>query len=232
MHTPKRKNSPIKLEDIYDLNVTIMNQTMEIRKEVAELKTLTGNIEHRTKMVEEDCGKLRERADKCESQLNAMAQLNLRKRMEIKGVPQSDLVNVKDWKKYVIELLRKFSVVCEESKIEKAYKWKVDTANPFQLIIVWFHDETEKDRIMWEKFDNQKKHKIKSEIYLNHCLTKYNRALYTKALKVKSEIGMEKVFVKNGKIKMKQNKQSEAVVVRNFEDIEKLCSSALENQHE
>jgi hypothetical protein len=43
---------------------------------------------------------------------------------------------------------------------------------------------------------------------------------------------MEKVFVKNGKIKVKKNKQSEAVVVRNFEDIEKLCSSAQENQHE
>jgi hypothetical protein len=129
MNTPKRKNSPIKLGDIYDLNVTIKNQgveiksqTMELRKEVAELKILAGNIEQRTQTVEEDCGKLRERVDKCDSQLNAFAQFNLRKRMEIKGVPESDLAKVKDWKNYVIELLRKFNVTCKESEIEKAYK--------------------------------------------------------------------------------------------------------------
>lgn len=226
LSTPiKRKNSPIKLEDIYELNLSIGNDLRVIKSDVAELKSFSGAILSRTQVLEENYEKIKERCEQVDLRLNSIEQHNLRFRMEIKGVDESAVEKVKNWKAYVVEILSKFNVRCEEDKIERAYRKMVNTTRPFSLIVVWFYDENEKIRVMKEKFDHQKKNSIRSDIYLNHCLTSYNRALYTKALKVKSMLGMEMVFIRNGRITMKQNHQSKPFFVSAFEDIDKLLSS-------
>lgn len=220
--TPKRKNSPIKLEDIYNLNVEIGDNLRKIKNDVAEIKSFNGIIDKRTKVLEECCEKLKEKSVKIDQRLNAMEQLNLKSRMEIKGISENELENVDDMKAFVVEILRKFKVTGSENLIQRAYKKVIHAPHPFSLIIVWFNNEDEKERIMREKFENQKRHKIKSDIYFNHCLTNFNRALYTKALKSKSTIGMEMVFIRNGKIAMKQNRQSKPLFIHTFEELDML----------
>lgn len=225
--TSKRKNSPIKLEDIYELNVSINDSMRSIKADLAEVKNLTISTAKRTQVLEENFEKLRVKSDQMEKRIIGLEQSKLRSRMEIKGVDKSALEKVKNWKVFVVDMLRKFEVKCDQDKIERAYKKVVNTkTSSFPLIVVWFKDEDEKERIMREKFDYQKKNQIKSDIYLNHCLTNYNRALYTKVLKVKAKIGIEMVFVRNGKVTIKENRSSIPISLHTFEELEKLMSSA------
>jgi hypothetical protein len=120
-----------------------------LNNDVAKVKSVTDSIGTRIHELKENYVKVEKRC--------LMMMINLRHRMEIKGLSESELENVKDWKAFVVEILRKFKVRCEEEKIERAYKKVVNTVNLFSLIVVWFYDEGEKNRVMREKFEYQKK---------------------------------------------------------------------------
>lgn len=219
----KRKNSPVTLEDIYNQNVQIKNDTQLIGSELSELKKNLTATDSRVHNLELNSQKSEERLKKADLRLNALEQFNLRKCMEIKGVSENDLRNINDIRVFVINLLRKFEVQCEVSKIEKAYKKTVHTAKPpFALIVVWFNSDDEKSRVMSEKYNNEKIKNIKSGIFLNHALTAYNRALYTKTLSIKSQIGMNMVFIRNGNVTVKENRDSRPKFIRSFEDIDQM----------
>lgn len=158
-----------------------------------------------------------------------MEQFKLQNCMEVKGLKENDIKEVTDLKKFAVQLLRKLNVTCDPNQIVKAYAQTIkDGQSTLPLINIWFSNEEEKVRIMTEKAQYEINHNLKSGIFFNHALTRYNRALLNKALSIRHRVNLPIVVVRNGKINMKRDKKSKPKIIRTFEDIDEL----LEKQDE
>ena len=211
----KRKTSPTTLDDIYLQNETNHQETKEIVKDsLKEISAKFTCVENRIEKVEQ-------RQQKVDLRINALEQYNKMKCMEIKGLKNqglNDNINVKD---YVLSMMNFYNIKCESESIEKAYLIRVPNVDS-PLIIVWFNNEDEKIRVMTEKSKFERNAKEKSGVYFNHALTKYNRALLSKVISVKSQLGVKSVYVRNGKIVTKVNQDARPKIIESFEELERI----------
>ncbi len=229
--TPKRKRSPITLEDIFNQNAAnkqdIMNKFDGLAKNIAEVTKTVSMVEDRVCELENEITTLKKKLGKIEKRSNVTEQFSKRKCMEIKGVEEKELRSVTNMKEYVVSLCQKFKIKCDESQIEKAYKLKINSSRlQLNLIIVWFYDENLKASIMKQKTEYEKGSKAKSGIFFSHTLTSFNRALLNKAIEVKNDVNMPIVYVSNGKIVMKAHYKGKKNIISSFEDIGELLLKA------
>jgi hypothetical protein len=234
--TTKRKNSPVKLEDIYNQNIEIQNQNVQlghqnvkIINEISSVRTDLTSIDKRVHDIEKNVEKYDEKFGQFDLRLNALDQYNLRNCMEIKGVHQDSVKSCSDLKKFVFELFKELKVSCVENRVEKVYSRVFPAAKkPLCIIFVWFFSDEDKIKLMREKYLYESKNKIKNGIFFNHSLTPYNRSLFNKAYSVKSQLAFSSVIVKNGKIALKKNKDSKPVYLLTFDDLDQLLTRQTE----
>lgn len=236
--TPKRKNSPVKLEDIYNQNVTIQNQNHTIINDHSEIKSSLKEITNEVASVRNRVSELEQKATESDKKqyevdlrLNALEQVNLKCCLEIKGLNRSDLQNINDWKQFALAVLRRLGTTCEAREIKKAYKQTIFNRkenSQFELLVVWFESDLDKDRVMNEKIEYEKQQKIKSNIFLNHALTKYNRILLNKARDVKAQTCMPIVTFRNGKVRVKAKKEDKPRIIHSLEDLDELVKKSVQ----
>lgn len=216
----KRKNSPVRLEDIYDQNVNIISQNKVISDKIENLVKKQDKTDEIIKKCENKITKLSDRQIKIDTRINTLEQIQLSCVMEIKGV--KDEINKSEIKNYVCNLINSYGADYDQSVIEYAYqksiKPKMNEKNKFMIITVKFINDYVKNDIMKKKFS------VKNEkgIYFEHALTPYNRSLLMKARSVRKELNLPIVFFRDGKIHMKQKKEDKSTLIRTFEDIEKI----------
>lgn len=98
--TPKRKVSPVKLEDIYNQNVDTQKNVKEIKSSIDEVKACINQIDRRVHSLEESDKKINVKLSVNDCRLNDLEQYNKRKCMEIKGIDSNELNEVSDMKSY------------------------------------------------------------------------------------------------------------------------------------
>lgn len=212
--TPKRKHSPIKLEDIYDQNVGIQK---DLRWLVESQRETNRTVE----VIKNDVDIIKHKQSVNDMRLNIIEQNNLSKLMEIKGIERSALEKVNNLKGYVIDLFASYDIKCSDESIESVYVKDVRTKNAsYSVIIVNFTNEPAKKSVMLKKISK----KDEKNLFFNHVLTAYNRALLYKAKKVGKETNLSFVSFRDGKVHMKKDRGSRSVIIRCFEDIDELAS--------
>lgn len=234
--TRRRPNSPIRLEDIYDQNSLITRQNDSIKNEIKEINTnITKLNDNQNKLnfkvdcVESDVRGIREKQNESEKRINIIEQRELSNIMEIRGVQSSDLLQVKDIKKYVNDMLASFGIHCDNNDIEYAYVKKIIGTSQLDIIVVKLVSEQKKIDIMKKKFAYSKANK--NDIYFDHALTPYYRHLYKKVRSVKNELNKPIVFFRNGKIYMKGSREEKPIIIYTHEDLEKIMHSEMATTH-
>ena len=203
--------------------MSVTAATCSTLRNTKELKDKVISVEDRMRVVEDDNEKFKDKIKAVDARINRQHQSNLKKCMEIKGLSGTEMQNVRECKQLVVTVLERLGIRCEASQIERAYKSTVPNSDPqCEVLMVWFRNIHDKERIMIEKYEIEIKGKQKSGIFLNHALTGYNRALISKARKVKEQIGMSIVNFSNGRIKMKARKGDKPTVINSFEELENL----------
>lgn len=232
-------DSPVTLEDIFEQGVGLKSQQKELHDQTksivetidtiitatSELRKEVTTVKGRMQVIEDNNEKSTEKLKAVDMKLNRQHQNNLRNCMEIKGISSTEMRNVRDWKQFTVTTIERLGGQCETSQIEKAYKTTVPNSEPpCDVLIVWFRNYEDKERIMMEKYEKETKSQRKSGIFLNHALTGYNRALISKARKTKNQLCMSIVNFSNGRIKMKGKKGDRPTVINSFEELDTLLS--------
>lgn len=221
----KRKNSPIKLDDIYDLNLTMRKEMVEqnvaIHGTLIKLEKGQVSVNNQVERLNREVSGVKERQGICDMRINALEQKNIDRVMEIKGFNCDEIAAEKDIKKYVLAIFNRFGVSCAADKIESAYvkKFILKNNSASSVIVVKFYYESDKKDVMIQKYAYKGSEKF---IYFDHALTSVNRALFLKARSVRVELKMPIVYFRDGKVQMKHKKEEKAVIIRSFEDIDNL----------
>lgn len=224
--TPKRKLSPIKLDDIYDQNIDLKNDLRSLVSAINNIQQVQQDTNNQVGVIKSDVKKIKEKQSVNDIRLNILEQNNLSSLMEIKGVEKKSLEKINDLKGYLINLFASYDFVCSEGQIEYAYVKEVKSkGGQVSVIIVKFINEVIKKNLMINKF----KKKDERKLFFNHVLTSYNRALLGKAKSVGKELNLPMVSFRDGKVHMRKDRESRSIIIRSFNDFEELSTRSEKN---
>lgn len=221
MSSSKRKHSPIKLEDIYDRIVSLDDRIAKLDTKFDIQATRQDNADQKLINLESEFCKISDKQVKCDLRLNSLEQKYLNNLMEIKGVKDVDNLNAEECKNHVDKIMNEYKIKFNSNDIVSAYVKKINTKEKksFCVIMVKFSCEEIKISVMKQKAANRKQHE---EIFFEHALTPYNRALFNKARSVRNELNLPIVYYRDEKIMLKNKKEDKPIIVRSFEGLDKL----------
>lgn len=117
--------------------------------------------------------------------------------------------------------------VCSDEQIEYAYVKEVRTKGGLiSVIIIKLINEVIKKNLMIKKFSK----KEENNLFFNHVLTSYNRALLGRAKVIGKGINLPLVTFRDGKVLMRKDRESRSIIIRSFNDIDELASHSSNNE--
>lgn len=205
-------------------------------EEIINLKNVNSECLDAMKLLQEENKILKNKIIFLEKKMNWLEQNKKQNVIEITGVPN---VNNNNALKFTQKIFCDGLKVNVESKtIDKCYVKKIINKsrnnnsihdNSENVICVHFSSFEEKLNIL--KCKSAAKEKLNTSIfgendskriYINHSFTKYTKALFMAAKKVKIEKHYKYLWFKNSNILMKKQENSRIMAIRSFDDLEKI----------
>jgi regulator of replication initiation timing len=199
----------------------LMEQNKKISLENSELKNRIARLEEN-----ETINKLG--IQKLEDDMDELKQKELSRDVIITGIPRTNSFSPNQLVKNIFMVLNS-KVTLDD--VEQCYLKKV-IQNKIELLILFVRLKTEKNKIaLFEDRKNYGKlflnqigfnENNEKQLFLRENITISKRKLYAKAKEFKEKCCFKFLWIKNGKIHLRQADKSKVFVIRNLDDLEQL----------
>lgn len=201
-------------ETIESTTIMLSSQYDELIKKIDSLTHVTNDLKKRTGQIEKLADERDARIQELEWAVEKAEQYSRRNNIEIHGIAQSDQEDISIIVKNIAEKLS--LSIPQPEKMESMHRLRAREGK-IPPIIVRFNDRSERDQWM------TKRTALKNErVYINENLTKLQRWLFWKAKECARERGYTYVWMKNGKILVRQREGAAAIRVDSESDLNRL----------
>lgn len=208
--------------------------------EILSLKNMNIEYLNSIKELQDQNRDLRSKVLVLENKINKLEQDKLKNNVDIVGVPNASSTNALEITKKI--LCDALSMNITDDNIVNCFvkptRQKpntIDNSNATATISVELSSFDLKKTVISSKkanynklnaaiFDKNKKNKI----YINDSMTGYFRALYSASRAVKREKNFKYVWFKNSNVLFRKSESSKIVVVRSFDDLNKIKNTEIE----
>lgn len=233
-----------KFDALFQSVEKFMQQVQKMQTEVDSLKKsmdfMSGSYDEIFKSNKKYEGKIKELTEevtllktRCNNKDNLLLkfenldQYHRNRNLEIHGVPETqneDCINI------IVNIAKEHNIAIERDDIDVAHRLKKTNGRTPPAIIAQFKTRQQRNLLLAKKkltiLNNRNipVTQIGDNIYINENLSPYFKNIFVKAKIYAREHGYRYVWVRNGKIFIKQNENSTSTVLYREEDLDKLCS--------
>ncbi|XP_046393647.1 uncharacterized protein LOC124161377 [Ischnura elegans] len=230
------------LEQVNGKLDTLKEDQKKLTQKVSENSELLTGLSSKFVLIEEELSKvkgavnvLQEKANDLDLKLNKAEQSTLKNSVEIRGVP---LFQDDDIQSVVIKICSFLGVHVSAEDIDGVFRPRPrhnsDSGTHAPPIIVRFVRQSKKNEVIVKRrakknfsskdagcfSDSTSLSQINQTIYIDEALTKYNRKIFALARGLKKEGKLKFVWVKNGKILVRQSETGPVVVIESQRDLD------------
>ncbi|XP_067648296.1 uncharacterized protein [Eurosta solidaginis] len=207
------------------------NKTITLQllyEELVALRSVNTEMLNTLSMLTVETRTLKEKVNNLESKLYWRAQRECGNAVEITGIPQQNCSNAEACvQKIIVDALGvSISPTYIDHCVVKSITNKNDSSRNRDIICVQFSSNKIKKRVMAARKTKARKltsglfdHSTNNRIYINHALTRYTRALFTAAYKIKKEKRYKFLWIGKSSFLLKKAQNERVFNIRTFDDL-------------
>jgi hypothetical protein len=220
-----RRMRTVIAEENETLKKEVRNSIDDLRDSIEFMQEERDKLEGRVRMLEEGMKRnsvyeeqvdtLKRKLQECERQNNIMRQEALSKNIEIYGVPSRSDMDVYSQLK---EAGKKFSITIQDEDMEYVRRLPPKESGTSSIILT-LQSQRKKEEII-KAARSQKAVSRQTGIYFNDHLTLENKIIYKNARTAAKRNNFRFVWVKYGRIYVRERERSNVILIRNQRDRE------------